>query len=886
MADPARFNCGEFRPGKTPRRRPGGGGPPGGGGNTTRGIGTSGKIPGGKPPIEDGGKRPGKDSQQRPRFGWRCYEYPPVNHCTASTQFLIRKKIRRVCLECDGTEPPELAKKCTHKNEPICKSTCVDDPGQCGSGATTGGFGIGFGFRCSSILSQTLLCTGQGDTTLESGHVRRCEPCTQSHTGCTDLSDCIAKCKNKLPRCLTGTSQNPGGLDRDQFSDGGRFRGFNQIAEEAKKSSYRFLQPNPPKEIKTIDLNEEMKKALKKSTRYSKENNSIFHPLFNLTLTPNPFNDYHELVPNRRYLNIFKNRVSIHVGWLLSHLSRDTTWNEDTIVNLTLDHIAGSLDPILLAALDSLKFVGGTPINLETMLETIRFLLLSNRIDEFDPGYYKKLAKRHSGQSRIKYSSTNVEDSVKIQAALGLVAYDSFPADPEKAEPVLNSYLRRFRYLNEDINVAMPVLGCDGNTSGADLYNEGLQIVRLQNSNNANEQVSSLMELAEGGGYYLSATKYDNIGGSPTKVAVEASSDIDKSFAMYESTRSNSLNIINEDNSMKFTVTSTYETSEFGDSYDLATTFSPMFFILDLSTVGDAPTSNPVVSDTSATYKLTTDVDEINKNVRSHGYGVRILNIDYNDPFLVYVNNSESMTVRTKDITFNDFSPVKGSAGDSLFPRKIPFSIILTPGRGSSHNPLASMSEISSWETTVTRDLYIIPDINVDEEFSIGTALGKDLTYNVDGTFGIGLLEPFDIDSIIFNFDATAANLQNTYYSDDVRSSTMPTRTRTGVAVLLRRIDDIVSKYEIPTGKITWYDVWKRLSSTEFFDIQNTSVSAGFTEWLTHGGRGVKITKILNRLPLVITGLGDVKDESIEDTIYITNTFRDYDSTRDPPIRQ
>tara|TARA_R110000824_G_scaffold62437_2_gene165355 strand:- start:505 stop:3213 length:2709 start_codon:yes stop_codon:yes gene_type:complete len=897
------FNCGEFRPGKKPFIS-------GGKGGGSRGPGTGGpkwitktKKAGPSGPIQDsgrgGGPVPGNPSGPSP--WWMCEDTEEIE--CGDGYITIKKGITRKCEMCTLAEMqadllvPKNKRKCKYSKDVKCKKDCISTKPECGPITIPGGPiqppappplppGPTFGgrpgggdplFFCDKVSNAPLLCL-ENEKTIAPGFRRECVPCQKTHTGCLPLSACRKKCVDVKPTCLK-TDPGPGA----GISEENGFKNVSEITEESNK--FGGIQRNPIREIDTIDLYEEMVKSVEDDP-YMSRGNSIYDPKFNLALSPSFFLEFIRFEDNTKYLNIFKSQVTTHVYWCLYNLSPNTSWDEVAYANLTIKDIANSIDPTLLNSLASLKYVGGTSISLEDMLEVIKYLLFSNRLDEFDSEYYIQLADEHSSHYKVIYESSDADSSIRTQAALGLVSSDATPADPEEAPDGHRPYLRKLKYLNEDLGVGMPVLGCDGAASGANLYNEGLQVVRLKNSNNANEQVSSLIALAEGGGYYLSASICDNSDAS-SAIAVDASSNLAIALDVSPETRANALNILEEDDSVKFTASVSYANSEFGDSYDLASELSPMYFVLDLSTVGEKSNVNPIVTDTTGTYTMVTSIDTINNHARSNGYNVRVLNIDYNDPFLVYASGTSSIDITTKDISFNDFMVKKGGTrGDSVILRRLPFSVVLNPGKGSKHNPLAGESELESWEDSITRNIYFVPDIDTTEDGTLDTVLEKYFTGVEDGTYKIGLMEPTDTNSAGFRYETSSTKFQNTYYSDGSESSTMPTRTRSGVATLVRKVDALVSKYEIPTGKITWFDIWKRFDATEFYNIQNVSVSAGFVEWLIDGGRGVKITKILSRSPLVITGLGDDKDASIDDPIYITNYDRGYDSSVDPPIQE
>ena len=915
MPDNLIFNCGEFRPGKKPI---GGPGPRPGPKIIIKPRGPMGLPP--NPPIV----RPPVIPLPEPR--WKCVILGPVDPCPppgfpTHTQ-MIRHTVERACFKCTLNElkadlllPPAL-RVCIHKTKIACEAVCQDIPGKCGPphgpitpgpiapgpspvgkpvrpGPTTPPGGPGSGPITPGPVAPppppVVGPVGGAPTTGGPGS----GPVTPGPTAPTRVpgfgpvrpgptiggSGPVIVGRGDAPVVRGGgptvTRQDTGettNFGRSRFGGGGN--SLESILANARDSGAGPQAKGRPKQVEKVDLYKERDKSLGPGSE--SDFKTIYDPEFNLTTFPDG-GIPEGIIPNTLFPNIFKEKVPYSVGWALRSLGSSGIWHEQLIEGMTPANIALALQPDLLMALDLLRYPGGLIIDVRDMLDTIRTLILTNRISEFDPEYFLSLAADHQTEDRVSYIGTN-DVSVKTQAALGIINSESTPANPEVGEDAHKPMLRKHRYLNTDLDVTMPVATCDGNSIGADLYNEGLQVVRLANPSNANEDVSSLIELAEGGGYYLSATLIDDV----TRVVVDASTQIQDAYRISPQSRSNALSIIGEDNGMRFTVTSTYAKSEFGDDYDLTSVIVPMYFKLSLSTVGSLPTSNPIVSQTSAVYERVTDVNEINIHARSNGFDVLAASMDYEDPFLVYANNSSSMELSMRDITFNNFYPSKGNIKNTILPRTTPFGIILYPGRGSKHNPFGEMSELVEWEHSVRRSASFIPHIDTAQDGTWETTLEKEFSVDVDGVYRVGLFEPIDVDNVVFKFETSAPIYQDTYYSSKTGlSSTAPTRVRSAIGKMINRVIDntILARYEIPTSSITWYDVFRRLSSDEIFEIMVTRAGPGLSHWLSNGGRGgVKIGMILNRAPIVKSGLGSIRNSAIEDLIFLNDENRKYDA--------
>lgn len=834
------FNCGEFRPGKKIiRKAP----------KKTPIIIVKNKpvktidSPFGKkiPPFDI--KTPGGGRGSPGGKFFRCVVTGKIGleGCTIKNPFglpviLVTPGIKRKCILCTDADKKNPKFSCVP--EAICKKNCKDTPPVCKLKEVITGGGVIID-DVQPVVNQNEIIVSRISPfrPIKGGESISVEPAIPSTLELEENSI--------LKNRITKQSVLPDSIEK--------------LQDDIDQNS------GPQKSFLEIDIHKEWVKSLSPGAEVSA--GSLFSLEYNLA--ENAINPLMDFLPNVKFLNIFKETVTEEVKYFLDINDTSSAWSETFLNNLTLEKIAYSLRLDLLTALSQIIKPGGKKVRLDSFLTSIADLLISGQLKDFNTSYYINLSKKQRNEPRVEFL-IGAEDFKKTQAALGLIASDSIFADPEAADDEgERPYLRRARIFNTDFHANIPIQLLTEVSVPTFLSEDGFQVTLIEGG--APVSGGAIVDLGEGGGYYFSAVLVDD-----SLVPVLVAGNLSSTVIPIAATRTNALDILDVDSSLTFKVSSTYENSEFGDSYDLTSVYTPSYFILDLSTVGTEVHPDSIITQTSGIYRLETEASLIATHAKSNGYNVVAANIDYNDPFLVYAQDSQQMVFSTKDVTFQKFFPQSGNQQNAIIARSIPFAVVLNPGQGSAHNPFAGSSKLVSMDP-VEREVDFIPDIAVLDDGNFQIALESKLLIDEIGSFQLGLVEPLDVDNVLFQFETSASTFQNTYFDDETTGSVPPTdRTRSSAGIIANSVIDnnLKLRYEIPENHITWYDVWRRLKPQEVFDFSRFDGKEMFEDWLSHGGRGITISDVLNRFPIVKTGLGDVKNDAIVDNIIIEDRHR------------
>lgn len=794
------------------------------------------------PPITIGGDRlpPAPITQPPGEARWKCEETKIYCSDGVST-----RQIKRECKLCmknkDGTWPPG----CIYKSISNCREKCKDEDLICPP-ITGGGRGIDPPvtppppppvrgrivpppitqrpkWRC--IVTGTKYCD-DGITQIE---LRACSECIPDLEGRVD-PDCIydseSKCKEKCKDdvCPVEPPDEPRG-------DGGDGGG---------------IQSNGNNKRKVIDIS---KAALLNSNQRKEQ---IYHPYYNLL--DYPLSEELVLVENSYYRNIFSNRVAKEICYILRINGSEAAWKEFPYTQITAEKIRESLITSLKEAFQNIHFRDGSLIPEEAFLEMVWRLLATNKLDDLDPSYYINLARDQSNDEIIEFIGSS-DKQTQLQAALGIIADEAVSTDPEKLQDFQRLQLRRARFLNEDINTTIPVSLFEGVSEPLPLGNEGLEVIVFNEGTALLDEAEEVIhvDLGEGDGYYLEA-RLENGSLAPLRTQ----NDLSSAFYTSVETHQQSLKLMGENSDISFYVTAINNQSEFDDNYGTPPT-EPMYFKLNLGSIGDLDRRDSLVDSVSGTYSRVTGINNINAHARSYGFGAAKLNIDYDDPFITYAKETNLIGFKQNFVSFRSFAPAKSSTRDQTLVRTMPFILIVTPGKGSKHNPFATRSVLSEFNTEVSRELKTVPSIAISKNREPEHPLDIEFTANELGTFYVGLVgkENPDTQNILYKFNITSPKYQGRYFYNGKYNNSSPDIVSTPITRLV--IWELITrklfeKYTV-NGLTTW-DIFRRLTaeqmaaiSFEFTDRFQTSLRNGF--------RGITIRNVLNRLDVSETGIID-----------------------------
>jgi hypothetical protein len=544
------------------------------------------------------------------------------------------------------------------------------------------------------------------------------------------------------------------------------------------------------------------------------------------------------MVHNSSNLDIFNTVVATEVAYVLNTKSSILPWNEIPYSRLGLNLIALSLNPSLLTALDNITNIDGQKIRVEIFLDTIRKLMFSNRLEEFDPTYYITLSKKQSRD--LKFVIEDVDEGLKERFAIGNLGVQAKNADYRKADELNRQFLKRYRPSPVDIEASINVQNEDGTVSSLPFGEEGLLIdpVGLGITN---------LDIGPGAGFYISTE-------DPSGVMSPLESDhiLNRAFYSPGFLRDFTLGLLGSDPTYSLSVTSTTSHSEFdatgGWTEDNQGVIG--YFILDKMSITTEDSDSPFVTKTSANYILETTLSSINEHIRSDGFSVTRVNVDFRDYFHQYALDNGTIALSMNDVGYTKLRPKRSSVNNQVLLRSFPSAIILVPGQGSKHNPYASVSRLVEFKTDVVRQLGVRPDINFSTNQHLPPVVKYEYTGDLSGVYNIGLIEALskDLQTIVFTFDPSDEAFTNTYFRDGTYLSSITSFPTRPTSYLVREIiDGLFSNYEIKEGGLTWWDIFSRMTATQYASL-DFEVSKSFYSALENGWRGVNIREVLNRL--------------------------------------
>lgn len=607
------------------------------------------------------------------------------------------------------------------------------------------------------------------------------------------------------------------------------------------------------------------------SNRVTASISGVYHPLYTFfTSQPTPTT---RLVANDKYLNIFNDVVTYEVKYILDRLGTPLSWDEITLNNLNLDKIAMSLKMDLLESFSNIHSIGNQGISINSFLEMIKKALLSNRLDEIDHNYFLELSQKQIGDPIIAFSKSG-NDQECIQAALGLIAYGASSADfREYYDKFTRNQIKRQRRLNTDINARLNTIQFDGDQDSILLKDYGIDIA------NADSSVTS-MNIGDGAGYYVSTI---DIKGSEFPLATE--NDLSAAYYVPPDLRYNVLTLLNYKTGITLSVNSSPSNQEF-DNYDPTANVDVMYFALDLNSVGDNESENPLVNSISGTYRLLSNEDAI-QHSRNYSLNVIKANIDYRDPFIHYARDSQELSFQQYDVTFRSFAKQRTIVDNSILTRNIPFAIILTPGNGAAHNPMMGESRISSYPKappeegtyiateTVKRDITLTPHVDHTSFDPKNPPLELKQIYQDLGTYYHGLYEKFnsqDPQGVVYTYNPSNSYFSKSYYTDGEYTNTQPdTSLRTGSIQyqIVSLIENLKSWYGVTD--LTWWDIFTRLTVEQAGYLYSVDSNSLFTK-IANGWRNIPVRDILSEPEPRYSGISSPLNPS--DKIIITEQDR------------
>jgi hypothetical protein len=558
---------------------------------------------------------------------------------------------------------------------------------------------------------------------------------------------------------------------------------------------------------------------------------TLFEPELNFFKTES--NDLFNLVPNRSPLKALNNEVTSEVAELLQIRESNSSWDEVTLQNLSDDQILRSLSPQLVNTFQYLRYPGGEPIGVATLVNVVRKHILEGTLDEFDPNYYLNAAEAQRDE-KFEVLERPEQQEHADRLAINYLINNLYTFESDKSSSWRNFQINRMRPLNEDVKLDVNVTTLDGTVKDLSIPNEGFQVDTLS----AVDQVTvpsvgspNKLNIGNGGGYYVDSTTLDSEG-----VAVPTDNIIPVSYYAPTPVRMRVLNMLGVDPSITLTASSISQQHEFTADDAGASAIKPLFFAINLSSVEGDYFSDSLVENYSATYSLLTASSDIQVHMNNNALNVPMLSIDYRDPLYRYILDTSSFEISMNDFNLNGFKDKGFSSIGSRFVKNIPFGFVITPVAGGKFNPFNGNSTLVKHGDVHVRSMSVLPapDSSID-----GSPAPLFRAYNLnldDGVDRVGIAEREDPQNIGYRY--VEEDFTQTFYSASAGSygtSSVPPSAQ-GTAYMLREVVDYLSA-TYNTTTLTWYDIFSRMPVTRVGEMFYDSTQELILE-IANGLRG------------------------------------------------
>jgi len=577
--------------------------------------------------------------------------------------------------------------------------------------------------------------------------------------------------------------------------------------------------------------------------------NQIYN-FFKIPVTP-----VTKLVENQHRVDIFSTEVAEEVKYFLDMQNSTAAWNERHISNLSIEKISISLNPFLYESLNNIHGEGGLKIDFSVFLNTIKSHLLQGTLNEFDSSFFINVANKQENDNFYSLGRTQ-ESQATMSTSLAIFEETSINPDYEKVELHENERndFRRMRFLPEDLKCKIDVLQIDGTSEPLLVTNNGIPTQQLPALIDIPSASSIETQFGDGAGYYFSSLLING-----EEYPLPTYNELSNSYYLNTRDRELILGLLGADSSLRLTSTSPLNNHEFTSTYNSSADVELMYFILDMSSVGDIIGTKIMVTTTSANYIRVTTEEAIKHSI-NNCFNLSKINVDYRDPFIHYARDSSSVYCEIEDFSVKALNRETTLNSNKLILRSLPQGLILLPGCGSKHNPFNGKSKFEDYSNSaVIRTLSLKPTIDQTDLLIKSPLLSTHKVVLQFGTDSVGLYEKYlnkDLEGLFYSFDASSEEFLNSYYSFPVGfSSTQPDpefRVNSPESNLLNLTDKLatVALYLKDTsgsqyGFLSWYDIYRRMTLNDIGKLMYTN-SQYLISKIEHGFvQGVFVNNII-----------------------------------------
>jgi len=559
------------------------------------------------------------------------------------------------------------------------------------------------------------------------------------------------------------------------------------------------------KNARVINVNERLLKQDADILKTNQQVQKIYDKELNFfQLTPDPL----KLVSNTRYLNIFNDHIDISIGRALQLTNTSGGWSEDNFFNITNEKIAASITVDLLSSFKILRYPGGEVVGLDALLGMVKKHIVTGTISRLDPTFYIESAKSQlqQGFTTLDLALTN---DYSLRGSINYILDNGETLSEYQDNERKSIQINRGRFLNEDLDISIPVETLLSSTKSLKVPNEGISLEALTSKTSTTPVSvgdSNLLNIGDGGGYYISVSSGDG------EFPLKTTNLVDSSHYLPDFHKSKVLSLNGKSFNCTITASSLLNQNEFVAGDTGPSGFEPMYFGMNLGSVSSTYIDNPLIESYTATYSRLVDSDQIAKHVNNNAQSLTEFRINYDDPIYRYILDTSGFELTQEDFTARGFKDA--SSFSFNFPRNTPFAIVIIPVAGSKFNPLNGQSTLLKYSHgLLRRALSFKPSINSNID---GRALGRLTPYNLyneDKSQRIGLVESKSFQSFGFKYDVS--NYKNSFYDGDTYTSSVDPVELDGTSYLLREVIDFIAETN-PNETVTWFDLYRRMPFNKY----------------------------------------------------------------------
>lgn len=600
-----------------------------------------------------------------------------------------------------------------------------------------------------------------------------------------------------------------------------RLSNLNQQITSNQKSTVINIQ----KELQT-NINVFPKEINSENSIYSTKRN-FFQPNEVQKNRPSYF------VQNFYRRDIFKEGVVEEIAYITQRYNTNHPWSETILQTLTPEKIAVSINENLLEAFNNIHDISGKRVDSSLFLETLKKLILTNSLDEFDPNYYISIAQKQSND-QFKVYNTPAKNLLE-NYALGISEKNKINPLSYSINEVSRNFLNRQKKLNEDVRTRTYYSDGVSSSQSLGIFNGGIYLFPSGSD-------GTFAENGIGAGYYLPVKTIDN-----RYIPLEY--DIDYLSYIPPPTRYEAISLLNEDPKFYITARSASNVTEFTSGINFSYSLEPMYLKLNLSSVSSSPTNTNIVKQFKAKYELMTDQSLINDHTNTNGFAVTKVNIDYRDPILKYISDTSSFEYQQNDISFNDFNGNKTILLNNISEKNLPFGIIITPVKGSRFNPFSGRSIIDEFDQTyVSRKITLTSPIHLSDGEDLVNPLKIEKLSDLGSDFKIGLIEQKNPYGLTLKYDPSATWIKSSFYSHKNGSynNTVSPVSSYGASFMIKEVIDKLKVVYNVSG-LYWYDIFRRMPMERMGELMY-DCTPSLLNSITNGFRNdIKVKDILKK---------------------------------------